>query len=276
MLQKPKKGGSRTVEELQQDYEIEKELANRLRGASEYQRRSLYASIYNEYYDAYNRKKSSAPKKKALLSNQLKLIETFLNKDATFLEVGAGDGLLSLEVCKYVKQVYAIEVSNEITKALPQRQNLHLLLTDGIDIPVPKNSIDVVYSNQLMEHIHPDDARIQLQNIFNVLVPSGVYVCITPNKLSGPHDISRYFDKVATGFHLKEYTISELSVLFKEVGFSKVEVSIGAQGIYIQTPLFLLSSFENILNLLPFDIRLQISRIPLSRLLLGIKLIGIK
>ena len=276
MLQMSKKCDPRTAEELQRDYRLEKELANRLRGASEYQRRSLYASIYNDYYERVSLKKSSALKNNAHLSNQLKLIETFLNKDATFLEVGAGDGSLSLEVSKYVKQVYAIEVSREITKALPQRQNFHLILTDGIDIPGPKNSIDVAYSDQLMEHIHPDDARVQLQNIYNVLVPRGVYVCITPNKLSGPHDISRYFDKVATGFHLKEYTISELSVLFKEIGFSKVEVYIGAQGIYIKAPLFLLRSFEDILNMLPFDIRLRISRIPLSRLLLGIKLIGIK
>ena len=62
-----------------------------------------------------------------------------------------------------------------------------------------------------MEHLHPDDALEQLQNIYSALVPGGIYLCITPNRLSGPQDVSRDFDMVATGFHLKEYTISELS-----------------------------------------------------------------
>ena len=71
-----------------------------------------------------------------------------------------------------------------------------------------------------MEHLHPDDAVDQLKNIYNALVNGGKYICITPNRLTGPHDISKYFDNVATGFHLKEYTVTELSGLFREVGFS--------------------------------------------------------
>ena len=39
-----------------------------------------------------------------------------------------------------------------------------------------------------------------LANLYRALKPGAVYVCITPNRLSGPHDISLYFDSVATGF----------------------------------------------------------------------------
>ena len=87
--------------------------------------------------------------------------------------------------------------------------------------------------DQLMEHLHPDDALDQLQNIFTALTSAGVYLCITPNRLNGPHDISMYFDEVATGFHLHEYTITELSDLFKKVGFSKVRVYIWKRGLFL-------------------------------------------
>ena len=41
----------------------------------------------------------------------------------------------------------------------------------------------------------------------------GVYICITPNRVSGPHDVSRGFDEVATGFHMHEYTGREIRPL---------------------------------------------------------------
>jgi len=40
--------------------------------------------------------------------------------------------------------------------------------------------------------------------------------------LSGPHDISAYFDDGATGFHLKEYSNEELYRLFLKTGFKNI------------------------------------------------------
>jgi hypothetical protein len=64
----------------------------------------------------------------------------------------------------------------------------------------------VAYSYQLMEHLHPGDALEQLVNIYQALKRDSVYCCVTPNRISGPHDISVYFDTVAQGLHLKEYS----------------------------------------------------------------------
>ena len=81
------------------------------------------------------------------------------------------------------------------------------------------NTINVVYSHQVIEHLHPDDAVTHLQEVYRVLSPGGAYICATPNRLNGPHDISKYFDREATGFHLKEYTTTELYGLFRQEGF---------------------------------------------------------
>ena len=85
---------------------------------------------------------------------------------------------------------------------------IHVVLSDGVSVEVPAASVTLAYSNQLMEHLHPDDALVQLRNIVRALAPGGLYVR-HPNRLTGPHDISMYFDRVATGFHLKEYTATE-------------------------------------------------------------------
>ena len=66
-------------------------------------------------------------------------------------------------------------------------------------------------------HLHPEDAGDQLTVRFPAR--ACVYVCITPNRVSGPHDILGIFDDVVTGFHLKEYTFRELRRLFEDIGF---------------------------------------------------------
>jgi SAM-dependent methyltransferase len=141
---------------------------------------------------------------------------------------------------------------------------------------LPENTVDVAYSNQLMEHLHPDDALEQLRNLFHVLTPGGIYICITPNALTGPHDVSRYFDQVSTGFHLKEYTIGELKALFKEAGFSKVRAYIGARGFYLPFPVLPLVCCEKMLSLLTYAVRRPITHSPPFKALLNIRFIGVK
>jgi SAM-dependent methyltransferase len=116
---------------------------------------------------------------------------------------------------------------------------------------VPENSVDVAYSDQLMEHLHPDDALDQLKNIFRSLKPGGSYICMTPNRISGPHDISLYFSDVPSGFHLREYTTTDLVKILKDAGFSKVSVPVPVAGRYIVLPAFLATTLESALGLLP-------------------------
>jgi SAM-dependent methyltransferase len=281
MAQNQIKGESRTIEQLREHYEIEKDLASRLQNASRQERRYLYSSLYDEMFKRVPlhpqlTRKSSLEKTQLIVSSQMGLIKDFLKKETTFLEVGPGDCALSFKVAEVVKQVYAVDVSDEITKSVTRPPNFQLVLSDGSNVPLPPNSVDVAYSNQLMEHLHPDDAFEQLESIYHALVPGGVYICITPNRLSGPHDISKYFDEVATGFHLREYTTLELIQLFRKVGFSRIKVYIGAEGKYINLPAFPMILCETFLDKLPYVFRKTIGRSLLFRLLLGIRLVGVK
>jgi SAM-dependent methyltransferase len=272
---------SRTIERLREHFEIEVELAARLRNATKEQRTTLYSVVYDELFRRLPdhpqlAQKSSEGGSSRDISAQLATLKPLLRGDSTFLEVGPGDCALSFEIAKYAKLVYAVDVSDEITKSSAAPRNFKLALSDGCSIPVPDNSIDLAFSDQLMEHLHPDDALEQLRNIHRALAPGGVYVCITPSRLDGPHDISKYFESSARGFHLKEYTIEELNLLFKKVGFSKVRQSIGGKGRFLR--IWVLPSIicERLLAIFPYGMRKSLAAKLPFRTLLAIRIMGFK
>ena len=276
----PTSSEKRTPNQLREHYEIERKLANKLLNASKEERGHLYSTLYDELYrrvpnhPQLTRKESNLSYVSAC--RKMLLLRRFLTSDSKFLEIGPGDCILSFEVAKHVKKVYAIDVSEEITRTKKSPQNFELIISDGCDIPVPENSIDIAYSNNLMEHLHPEDAFDQLRNIYRALTDGGKYLCITPNCLSGPHDISRYFSNRATGFHLKEYTVTELSQLFQSVGFRRLRTYIGSDAISIRFPMFSVELCEKTIGLLPFLLRKRISRMLPFRVLLGITILAFK
>jgi SAM-dependent methyltransferase len=75
----------------------------------------------------------------------------------------------------------------------------------------PKNMFDWVVSVDLLEHLHPQDARLHIQEAARVLKPKGKYLLVTPNASVGIH---------AGDVHVKEYNYEELVDLFSNAGFS--------------------------------------------------------
>ena len=245
-----------TLEEIREFYEIEKELAAQLRLAPKHERKGLYTSLYDELF----RRVPKHPQLQARASGgkarlvHLDLVRRFLDRESTFLEIGPGDCNLAFEVARQVRKVYGVDVSEEITKVSEHPDNFHLEISDGSSIPVPENSATLAFSNQLMEHLHPEDALDQLRGIYRALVPGGLYICITPSRLSGPHDVSRHFDDVATGFHLKEYTTIELIKLFRQVGFRRFRKFIYKPGFFVSFPALPTLWLERGLETLPHSL----------------------
>ena len=193
------------------------------------------------------------------------------------MEIGAGDCALSCAIARLVTTVYALDVSPEITKGVTFAENVHLrILSDGISLPLVSEGATLAYSYQLMEHLHPDDAVAQLQEVYRVLQPGGCYICVTPNRLTGPHDISCYFDDTATGFHLKEYTLTELEVLFRSVGFTHLAFYAGGKGVYIRLPLFLVRLCETLIAHMGLALRKKLCRNMVACAFFGITLVARK
>lgn len=271
---------NRSPAQVREHYEIEKAIADRLRESNRSERTNLYTFAYDELFQKVPNHpqftEATGPDRHRRLEKEMGYLCGFLRKDSIYLEVGPGDCLTALEAAKKVRHVYAIDVSNEVTKKIEPLQNFELILSDGVSVPVPENSIDIAYSNQLMEHLHPDDAVDQLRNIFRALKPGAVYLCITPNRLSGPHDVSRGFDNVATGLHLKEYTVTELNELFTAIGFVKMRIILRAIGIGVSLPIFAFRVAESVLGVLPHSLRKLLTFNKVSKFLLGFRMVGEK
>ena len=272
------------MEQIRYHYDVEKVLAARLRGASREDRRRMYGQLYNELY---SRVKDHPLLRRKLMSgeeirhhrgvqSQLSFLRLFLAPTKVFLEIGAGSCLISLAVAKEVKRVMAVDVSYEITRRNELPPNLELRIFDGVELPAEPATVDIAYSHQVMEHVHPDDALAQLRSIYRSLAPGGAYICIVPNRINGPHDISRQFDQIATGFHMKEYTTTELGALFRSVGFRTVRSYVGARGHYFSVPRFFLTALEGCLDRMCFYVRSQIARRLPMRPLLEIRMAGWK
>jgi SAM-dependent methyltransferase len=240
----------------------------------------LYGAVYNAVFaqvpDHPMLRTRPDSDKRTKIKPQLAFLRRFLGSDKVFMEVGPGDCELSFAVCNAVRQVFAVDVTDKVVQRRELPANFQLTLSDGCNISLPDSSVDVAFSNQLMEHLHPDDAIEQLRNISRVLVPGGCYVCITPNRLYGPRDISEYFNEVATGLHMKEYTIGELALLFTAADFDRVAVYIGARGWYLRCPLWIVRVVEYFLDKLPYRWRKPIADNAPMRAFLGIRIVGVK
>src|SRR5690606_23055104 len=88
-----------------------------------------------------------------------------------------------------------------------------------------ENRPSVVYWNDVFEHICPDEIGDYLARIYEVLVPGGALVTITPSWHLRPSDVTGDFCPPRTearGLHLKEYRLSEVTRLLQQAGFNRV------------------------------------------------------
>jgi SAM-dependent methyltransferase len=270
----------RSAEELRQHYEIEKELGDRLRNSRREERAVLYSQVYDELFRRVPKhpqltdQNTAAHERK--VQGHLRLLRPYLTPETVFMEVGAGDCALPRLAAQLVRKAYGLEVSEELTRKLPSTDKFQALLTKSCNIPLPDNAVDLVFSFQMIEHIHPDDVIEQLKDIYRVLTPGGYYYCITPNRLYGPNDASRDFDREATGLHLKEYSITDLLTLFRSVGFRRVWIERIIKGHRFPFPALPVRMLEGILGRVPWSIRTPFTRSFLGTRLLNVSVMGRK
>lgn len=271
----------RTEERIRAHYDVERRLAQRLRAADKQQRRALYTELYDEMYRELPDHPQltgivSPASRDAQIAKLVARIAPLLGPDATFLEIGPGDCALSFALAPHCRFVQAVDVSAGAVDAAKQPANFALHISDGTTIPLPDDSVDLAFSDQLMEHLHPDDARDQLREIRRVLVPGGAYLCLTPNRLSGPHDVSRFFSDVAEGFHIHEYTSNELAALMREIGFRRVAAAVPVRGRLVAAPLAPFVALESVLGALPAPLRRRLATSAPIRGMLGVRIFARK
>jgi SAM-dependent methyltransferase len=161
----------KTQEQLREAYLFKKRLADKLKTSTD--RKSLYQEVYEEYYNNFPDHpfvENTLPAEVSeSASSQMRVLKKFLNKETDFAELGSGTGAVSLQVAQYVNSVTLIDISDIPTKNKDFPDNARLIISNGINIPDDVKNIDLMYSSQLMEHLHEDDAKEQLTDIWRSL-----------------------------------------------------------------------------------------------------------
>jgi len=218
-------------EHIRQHYMLEKNLAQRILKSAREDRTRVAIEAYDELF-------SSIPwhpllnfpqeKEQRRLAEQRIFFEHLVGPDSDILDIGAGTGYwIRYLAGKTTGRCVGVDVSEIILTRRPDDPpNLELYIADATELRFPADSFDVVFSSQLIEHLHPDDIERHFASVWRVLREKGVYAFDTPSRLDGPHDVSKYFDEVATGFHLKEWTYRELVSHLVKVGFRKIHTMV--------------------------------------------------
>ena len=270
----------RTAEQLREHYEIEKELGDRLRRAKRDERPAMYSQVYDELFRRVPNHPQLTGQNTATHERKvqalLRLVRPYLTPETVFLEMGAGDCALPRQVAPLVRKAYGLEVSEELTGKLPTSDKFEVLMSRNCDVPLPDNTVDLAFSYQVIEHIHPEDVVYQLHEIYRVLKPGGCYYCITPNRLYGPSDISRDFDREATGLHLKEYSNTDLLELFQSAGFRQTWIERRIKGHHVRVPVLPVRLMESAFEHMPWRLRTLLSRSFFGTRLLSVSVMGRK
>ena len=213
----------RSREALRHHYEVERELAARLRASTREERTALFGRLYGELFERvpdhprHTRKGSEAARRRGVQA-QMRLLQGTLRPGQVFVEFAPGDGWLSNAVAATATQVYAIDISDQRDLSTPPPSNVRHVVYDGYHVALPDACADVVFSYQFLEHLHPDDVAPHFELVRRLLKPGGCYVFDTPHRYSGPHDISRHFGDRLDCFHFQEWTHRDMRRLFGAMG----------------------------------------------------------
>lgn len=213
---------------------LEFEYAKKLRKSNYVERRELYSEAYSKVSVLRmaelpkDIRKRTAGTSDALLN----CLRRICKSEDNILEVGCGRGYTCLKLAPHVKSIFGTDVSDPaLTEAIYLLKENHIdnvqvikVNADELMARFEKKSFDKVISIDVYEHLHPEDAIKHLSQVCSILKPNGEYIIITPNRLNGPHDITKKVfphSSNAIGFHLNETCYTELIELMKDIGFTK-------------------------------------------------------
>jgi SAM-dependent methyltransferase len=211
-------------------WDLEKELTRRLLNSKADNRletfESCYSTLYSElkWLNEYVDKGTSRSAKEREFKKWLELIGP--PSTQRIYEVGSGKAELISFIAQHGYPCTATEITRERGKK-HSTSNITWKGSDGVHLGryEQHESFDVVISDQMIEHIHPDDTQEHFCGVYDILEPRGRYIFRVPHRFTGPHDVSRIFKcKKALGMHLRELTFGETRSLAKAAGFTELGV----------------------------------------------------
>lgn len=261
----------RSLASVRNHYEVERAIAARLLAAPREERSALYRTMYDELFARVPDhprllRREDAARTELHNRSKLALLRGSLAPGLRVAEFAPGDCRFCLELCERVATVTGIDISDQRGGWDTEPENFRLVIYDGYELPLGDACQDLVFSDQLVEHLHPDDTALHFQLVQRILAPGGVYFFRTPHALCGPHDVSRFFSDTPEGFHLREWTYGEIEPLLRDAGFLELRAFWNAKGARLALPWRLAVAIERGVGRLPRGLRRRVARALLPNL----------
>jgi hypothetical protein len=96
---------------------------------------------------------------------------TGLDQTSIGIELGAGTGILSREICPHLKHLFAVEpdlqMSTWIKEGLPAGSPISILSAQAEAVPLPTGCANAVIAAQAIHWFHPTTARSEIRRLLN-------------------------------------------------------------------------------------------------------------
>jgi 2-polyprenyl-3-methyl-5-hydroxy-6-metoxy-1,4-benzoquinol methylase len=144
----------------------------------------------------------------------------------TVLDLGCGDGSLLRAIASECRPraLCGIDI---FSFARVESQPYQFITGDVVSFEID-HQFDVVISSEVLEHIPQQDLDSHFESVIRALRPRGSLIVLTPNRMWGPHDVTRLMDcsysgrVPAQGSHLNELTYHEVVALLGAHGIGEL------------------------------------------------------
>jgi len=231
-----KSGEPTTFEEWRRHhYEIEKQYARQIleapKGSGERRRlfQQAYSDVIGNIIEIYNPGGGETNYTDTVVGIVNSLLPQSRKPSAKIFDLGCGSGNLLMALAKDGYRVYGIDVSQSSIEQAKQdlgafAMSDHIQHGDVLDYD-PPTKFDLIVMDNVIEHLVPDETPDILAKCYEMLGNDGYLIVLTPHSFSGPHDISKYyvpFGAKAEGFHLKEFSFTDMNEFLLQAGFQEV------------------------------------------------------
>lgn len=223
-LQKFSKSISIVPEALVKAFETEAVFHAQVQAETSFAKRlSMYRDVYNTVHPLYGQSSINIYEGRNPKDRIVRLFKKEL-EGKSILDVGCGAGYFLVSVAKQLRYLRLTGLDISIPPLSTRHPEIQFICKDIIEFYLDEQ-FDVVFSDQVLEHIAPIDLETHLKSVKRSLKSGGLFIVNLPNRLFGPHDITRIIDfsytgkTKAQGTHLNELTYSELIPMLKDHGF---------------------------------------------------------